>query len=284
MTDRTRQSASDGDPRHIDIDTTVAHPARIHNYLAGGDAHFAADREAVDQAASVVPGGVATVRRAVQAITSFQRRVIHHLVGERGIRQLIKAGTAVPAGEDVHEVALPLAPDVRVVYVGHDPMVLANAHALRRSAPEGAVAYVHGSLQDLDRVLREAGETLDLARPVGVLLPATLNFIPDARDPYGIVARLVAALASGSYVALTHASHDIRSERMQEAAERFSKLLAEPYVVRTRDEIARFFAGLDLVEPGLVPIDEWRPGTGGEPEPDVEGRPPPLYGAVGRKP
>jgi hypothetical protein len=279
VSDRQRPDGEAGPPE-IEIDTSVAHPARVHNYLAGGDGNFAVDREAVDQAAAILPGGLETVRHAVQSMAAFQARAVRYLVVEAGIRQLLKLGTAVPAAEDVHEIAQSAAPDARVVYVGSDPMVLAHAHSLRRAGRDGSTAYIHGSLRDPDAIIDQASTTLDLSRPVGLLMPATLNFVPDHSDPYGIVARVVGAVPSGSYLALTHTSHEIRTERMQEAADRFSKLLNQKYVIRTRDEIARFLDGLDLVEPGLVQIDEWRPPAGTP----ISERPPPIYGAVARKP
>jgi hypothetical protein len=292
VTDRHRPADGGDQPPEIDIDTTVADPARVHNFLAGGDGHFAVDREAVNQAATILPGGLATAQRAVRSIVNFQSRVIRYVAAEAGIRQFMKLGTAVPVVEDVHEVALAAAPDARVVYVGNDPLALAHAHSLRRVQPEGSTAYIHASLVDTESVVRQASATLDFGRPVALLLPATLNFVPDDRDPYGIVARLVEAVPSGSYLALTHTSHEIRSERMLEAAERFSKLLGPQYVVRPRDQIVRFFAGLDLVEPGLVQLDEWRPeweanADAGDAADDAAGaarRPAPIYGGVGRKP
>jgi hypothetical protein len=282
VTDRQRPAASGDQPPEIEIDTTVADPARVHNFLAGGDGHFAVDREAVNQAATILPGGVETAQRAVHSIVDFQSRVIRYVAAEAGIRQFMKLGTAVPVVEDVHEVAQAAASDSRVVYVGNDPLALAHAHSLRRVRPEGSAAYIHASLTDTEAVIRQASETLDFDRPVALLLPATLNFVPDDRDPYGIVSRLVDAVASGSYLALTHTSHEIRSERMREAAERFTKLLGPQYVVRPRDEIIRFFTGLDLIEPGLVQIDQWRPDPTNDA--DENPRPAPIYGGVGRKP
>lgn len=284
MTDRQRPSASDGQPPEIDIDTTVANPARVHNFLAGGDGHFAVDREAVTQAATILPGGLETAQRAVRSMTDFQTRVIRYLAVEVGIRQFMKLGTAVPVVEDVHEVAQSAAPDARVVYVGNDPMVLAHAHSLRRTRPEGSAAYVHSSLTDTEAIVRQASGTIDFGQPVALLLPATVNFVPDDRDPYGLVARLVDAVPSGSYMALTCTSPEIRSERMSEAAERFSKLLGPQYVVRPRDEIARFFDGLELVDPGLVQLDRWRPEPADAGDAADPPRPAPIYGAVGRKP
>jgi hypothetical protein len=287
VTERQHPDRGDRQPPEIEIDLAAAHPARIYNYLAGGDANFEVDRDAVDQAATVLPGGLDTVRRAVASMAAFQARVVRYVVAETGVRQFLKLGTAVPEGDDVHEIAQAVALGTRVLYVGDDPVVLAHAHSLRRSSPEGLTGYVHGSLHEIEAVVRQAADTLDLAQPVAVLLPGALSFIRDEDDPHGITARLMDALAPGSHLALTHTGHDLRSERMQEAADKFTARLADSYVVRSRDEIARFFDGLELVEPGLVQIDEWRPDTAAG-TPDADAATPatpviPLYGALARK-
>jgi S-adenosyl methyltransferase len=287
VTEEPRHLGHEGHPPEVDIDTSVARPARVHSYLAGGDGHFAADREAAERVAEVLPEGMETARRSVDAMGAFLGRVVRYLAGEVGVTQFLKLGTAVAQGEDIHEIAQDAAPAgvvPRVVYVGSDPVVLAHAHALRRGSPEGTVAYVHGALGDPE-IIRQSSATLDLDRPVAMLLPATLNFVPDEHDAYGIVARLVAAVASGSYLAIAHATHDPTRERRTEAAERFSKMLGEPYVLRSAAEIARFFDGLDLVGPGVGGIDRWYPPGQAASTPPVEpGFPVPICGALGRKP
>jgi hypothetical protein len=282
VTDHEQPIGGGRQPPEIEIDITTAHPARVHNFLAGGDANFAVDREAVEKAVDMAPDEMEVARRAVQAMAGFQARVVRHLVVDVGVTQFLKLGAAVPAGEDVHEVAQAAAPGTRVVYTGDDPTVLAHAHGLRQARPEGITAYVHGTLLDIDPIIAQASATLDLDRPVAVLSPANMAFVAEEDDPYGIVARILAALVPGSYLALAHSSPDVGSERMRAAAERFARLLGDPYVVRTRDQIARFFAGLDLVDPGLVPIEQWRPAPGEELDPTR--RPVPLYGALARKP
>jgi hypothetical protein len=284
LTGERGRSGSERQTPEIEIDISAAHPARIHNYLAGGSAHFAADRAAVEKAVEVLPGGLATARRAVRAMAGFQARAVHHLVVDAGVRQFLKLGTVVPANADVHEIAQAAASGTRVVYVGNDPTVLAHAHSLRRPRPEGVTAYVHGSLLEIEVILGEAAATLDLDRPVAVLMPATLNFVPDEHDPAGLLARMLGGLASGSYLVLAHTSPSVGSVRMAEAAERFGRFVADPYVVREQDEIARFFDGLDMIDPGLVPIEEWRPDPAPTPHADEPLRPVPIYGAVARKP
>ena len=273
-------SDQDGDP--FAIDTSVAYPARVHDYLAGGDSNFAADRELADALGETLPGGIDTARTAVRALGAVMRRTVRHLAGEEDVDQFLNIGATIPTARKIHEVAQQAAPGSRFVYVGDDPVVLAHAHTLRGSAPEGASAYVHGSLRDPQAILQQAAETLDLRQPVALMLLTTLNFVPDADDPFEIVARLLQAVPSGSYLTIAHASHDFGAEGMIEAAERLDKALEQPYVLRSRAEIARFFDGLDLVDPGLVQIDHWRPHDD-SPVPRTE-RPTPIYVAVGRKP
>jgi len=282
VTDQGRPTGGTRPPPEIEIDITTAHRARVHNYLAGGDAHFAADRLAVEKAADVLPGGIETARHAVRTMAAFQERVVRYLVAEVGIRQFLKLGAVVPAGDDVHEIAQAAAPGTRVVYAGDDPTVLAHAHSLRRSRPEGVTDYVHGSMLDVAPIIEQAAKTLDMDRPVALVSPATLNFVADEHDPHGIVARLMDALAPGSHLVLAHTSNEIGSERMMEGAEQFGKLVYGPYVVRTREEIARFLDGLELVDPGLVPIEQWHPRPDADLDPTR--RPVPIYGAVARKP
>lgn len=274
MTDKPT-SPDDRPAVDFEIDTSVASPARLYNYLAGGAGNFSVDRETAEQVAAGVPGGLDTIRAAVGSVGDFTRRAVLHLVEEAGIRQLLCIGTPVPAGGEVHEIAQSVAPETRVVYVGSDPVVLAHAHTLKRSTPEGATAYVHGSLRDPDAIWAEATHTLDPARPVGILIPVTLCLVPDAADPHGILGRLLDAVPSGSYLMIAHASGDLPT-----AGEPLRAALPAHYVVRPPDEIARFFDGLELVEPGVVPLNQWRPTTD-PPSPTLDF---PMYAAVGRKP
>lgn len=285
MTERSSDRRQPDTPL-FDVDTTTAHPARLHNYLAGGADNFSADRDVAHYLSEVVPGGIETARANVRAMADFMVRAVHHLV-DVGVRQFLAIGAPVPTDNDIHVVAQGFAPEARVVYVGSDPVVLAHAHELRRSSPEGAAAYVHGRLHDPERILREAGDTLDLTRPVGVLLPATLSLVPDERDPWGIVARLMDGVPSGSHLVIVHTTNDIPAQGIAEATKRLAETLGATYVTRTRAEILRFFAGLDLLDPGLVQVHQWRPETAhpdpAEPQVDAD-RPYPVYAAVARKP
>jgi S-adenosyl methyltransferase len=278
VTDQPPSSDNKRSP-DFEIDTRVTRPARLFNYLAGGAGNFTVDREVAEHVAEGMPGGLDTIRAAVRSVAEFTLRAVGYLVEEAGVRQLLYVGTPVPAGREVHEVAQQAAPDTRVVYVGNDPVVLAHAHTLQRGTPEGATAYVHGSLRAPEEIWEQAKETLDLSRPIAVLVPVTLHLVPDEADPYGIMTRLLDAVPSGSYLMISHATSDIPTEGVTTASERLREALPEEYVVRSSAEIARFFDGLDLVDPGLVQIDAWRPPPV-TPTPDLVL---PLYGAVGRK-
>ncbi|HEY8523976.1 MAG TPA: SAM-dependent methyltransferase [Acidimicrobiales bacterium] len=271
---RTRQ------PANPDIDARVPSPARLYNYLAGGSGHFAADRRVADRLAASLPGGLDTVRAAVDALGAFVERAVLHLVDDAGLRQFLVVGVPVPAGRQVHEVAEKSAPDARVVYVGNDPVVLAHAHELTRGSPEGATAYVEGVLHDADGIWEAAGETLDLSHPVAVLVPVTLCLVADADDPWGSLRRLLATVPSGSHLVIAHATSDIPVEGFEEATRRLSEALPGAYAIRSRADIARFVEGLELVEPGLVQVDAWRWPADVDPPAAVM----PILGAVARVP
>lgn len=281
MPDRAPSSSVE-DEGPFAIDIGAAYPARVLNYLAGGDGNFAADRELAEGMGEALPGGIGTARASVRSLGAFMGRSVRYLTGEAGIGQFLVVGAAIPPAKNVHEVAHLAAPGARFVYVGDDPVVLAHAHSLRRGAEASVTAYVVGSLSDPDEILRRAGEMLDFAAPVAVMLVTTLSFVPDADDPARIVARLVAAVPSGSALTIAHPSFDFGAEGMTEAAARLDRALRQPFVVRSRTEIAGFFAGLDMAEPGLVQIDQWRPGGGGPAGPPE--RPTPIYVGVGHKP
>ena len=253
---RTGPAASD----RAAFDASVAHSARVHDYWLGGTDNFPADRAAGDAVIAAYPGIVASVR----ANRAFLARVVRFLAAEAGVRQFLDIGTGIPAANNTHEVAQAVAPDCRVVYVDHDPVVLAHARALLTSAPEGATDYLDADLRDPGKVLAGAARTLDFSRPVVVMLIAIMHLIVDADDPYGILATLMAAVPSGSYLALSQVAADIQAEQMAEAARRYNRLARETQRHRTHAEVARFFDGLDLVQPGLVPVQRWRPGTQAE--------------------
>jgi S-adenosyl methyltransferase len=245
------------------LDTRLAHSARVYDYWLGGKDNFAADREAADQAIAANPGIVADVR----ANRAFLARAVRHLAADCGVRQFLDIGTGLPTASNTHQVAQAVAADARVVYVDNDPIVLTHARALLASTPQGATAYLAADLRDTSAILQEAAGTLDLARPVALMLLIILHLIPDADDPYGIVAALVRALPAGSYLVLSHPASDIRSAAMAEMTRRVNlRLAGPPATMRDRPAISRFFGGLEMLEPGVVQPQHWRPEPG-EPGP-----------------
>ncbi len=264
-----------------EIDTTVPHSARIWNYWLGGKDNYPVDRAAGDQFLEVYPG-IADVARASR---QFLTRAVRYLAGEAGVRQFLDIGSGIPNGTNVHTVAgEAVGSGARTVYVDNDPIVLAHAHELLRKTPQDAVTYLQGDLRDPEPILAMASRSLDFTRPVAVLLVGILHFFPDTDRPAGIVARLMKAVPSGSYLVVCHLASDIHAEEMAEVARRFNESTNETWAPRTRDEVARFFDGLELVEPGVVQVDEWRPDQGPGPVWPPEDRTNPLLVGVGRKP
>jgi hypothetical protein len=274
---------SDGpDPRPIEVDGSVARPARVYDYVLGGNDNFAADREVAEHAAAARgEEGIDHARAAVKADRDFLGRAVRYLVAEAGVRQFLDVGTGIPHGDNIHEIAQGIAPESRIVYVDDDAVVLAHAHRLRKSRPEGATAYIDADPREVDKVLRQAPETLDMSQPIAVTLFGTLHHVLDEHEPHKIVSRLLEAVPSGSYLAVSHLTADIMTEAVTEAAKRINESgTGFRLIVRGGDEISRFFDGLDIVEPGLVTADKWRPD-----EPVAPGGwEMPYYVAIGRKP
>ena len=254
LVDPSGRADSGDKPR---IDTTVAHSARVHDYWLGGKDNFAADRAAGDAVMAAYPGIVASVR----ANRAFLARVVRFLATEAGITQFLDIGTGIPAANNTHEVAQSVVPTARVVYVDYDPVVLQHARVLLTSAIPGTVDYVDADLREPDKILSAAAQTLDFDRPVAIMLIAVMHLIVDADNPYEIVGRLKAAMAPGSYLALSQVASDIETEQVAEARRRYNSLARETQQHRTQAEVSRFFDGLDLVAPGVVPVQEWRPAS-----------------------
>lgn len=267
-------SVSAGKGQDPGFDTSVAHVARVYDYWLGGKDNFAADRAAGDQAISAYPDIVFSVR----ANRAFLARTVRFLAADAGIRQFLDIGTGIPTANNTHEVAQSVASGSKVVYVDNDPVVLAHARALLVSGPQGLTSYIDADLRDVEKILAEAARTLDFSRPVAVMLMAILQHIDNAEDPYGIVAKVLDAVPAGSYLALSHPASDIEAEAMGEMAQRLNKLMAEKVTFRDQAEVTRFFDGLELVEPGMVRVQQWRPDTEAEAK-----SPAALWGGVGRK-
>jgi trans-aconitate methyltransferase len=254
---RPAGGAEQQDEAPAGIDTSRAHQARIYDYWLGGKDNFAADREAADQALAAYPG----LRRGVRAQRAFLARAVAYLAGPAGIRQFLDIGTGIPTANNTHEVAQSVAPEARIVYLDNDPMVLAHARALLTSAPPGATSYLDADLRDTETILSAAAGLLDFRQPVALILIGILQLIPDGDNPRAIVARLVEAVPPGSWLAVFHPASDILPDQIGEAARRVSARSASTTTLRSRAEVARFFDGLDLMDPGLVQVHRWQPGS-----------------------
>ncbi len=259
------------------IDTSVPHVARVYDYWLGGKNNYAVDRETGDEAIRAYPD----MRSSVRANRAFLRRSVRYLTEEAGIRQFLDVGTGLPSANNTHEVAQAAAPESRIVYVDNDPIVLAHARALLTSDPQGATGYLDADARDTGRILTGAAELLDFSLPVAVMLIAILQLVTDDDDPYRLVAGLTAAIPSGSFLAVTHVAGDMgrMTPGALEAARRLSELLPQRVHPRSHAQVTKFFDGLELVEPGVVPVQQWRPASD-----DEAAAPAALWGGVARKP
>ena len=275
------RSAVPGGPEELDtaatgIDTTVPHSARIWNYWLDGKDNFAVDRAAGDAWLATFPG----MRDVARASRGFLIRSIRYLAGEAGIRQFLDIGTGLPTADNTHQVAQRIAPEARIVYVDNDPMVLAHARALLTSTREGATAYVHADLREPDQIMAEAVTALDFAKPIALILSGIMGHVTDTGEARSIVRNLMDALPSGSYLSLNDGTSVIGRDQIEQATEDYNRTGAVPYVQRTSEEIASFFDGLELVEPGVVSCPRWRPeASEGGPPAEVD-----AFGGVARKP
>lgn len=262
------------------VDTTVAHPARRYNYWLGGKDNFAADRESADRIEAAWPSAPIAARENRR----FLRRATAFLAREAGIRQFLDIGTGLPTASNTHEIAQAIAPETRVVYVDNDPMVMVHARALLTSAAEGRTAYIEADLREPEQILTHPDllATLDLSRPVGLMLVAVLHFIPGHGTAAPVVARLLDALPSGSYLVASNATKDFLPEPVAAVYDRMLATGQTDIWPRERAEFGALFQGLDVVEPGVVAVNEWRTEAEEGPRPasaDVS-----VYGAVARLP
>jgi SAM-dependent methyltransferase len=260
-------------PTVPDFDVSVPHIARIYDYWLGGKDNFAVDRQAAEAAVAASPG----IAPGVRANRRFLGRAVRYMT-EAGIRQFLDIGTGIPTVNNTHEVAQSIAPDARVVYVDNDPIVLSHARALLTSV-SAPTDYIDSDARDTGRILAGAAETLDFGKPVGVMLIAILHCIPDEDDPYRLVRSLLDGVPPGSYLAISHPA------RKEEAVagrgeEVLNRSFGQKVTLRTREHVSLFFGGLELVEPGVVPVTEWRPDTAD----DLNSPWLPIVGGVARKP
>src|SRR6266540_834261 len=270
----TDSSSSLGQRQAPEFDSSVPQTARIWNYWLGGKDYFPVDRAVGDQILEAFPAIVENAR----ASRAFLVRAVRYLAGEAGIRQFLDIGTGLPTANNTHQVAQAVAPECRIVYVDNDPLVLAHARALLTSSPEGATAYLDADLRDPDKILEAASATLDFSQPVAIMLMGILGHIADDDEARSIVKRLVGAVPSGSYLTMNDGTDT--SQEVVEAARIWNQSAKPPYHLRSPERIARFFDGLELVEPGVVSPPRWRP------EPSPSGLPAGIdsFCGVARKP
>ncbi len=257
-----------------EFDTSVPHIARVYDYWLGGKDNFAADRDLGEKTLAAYPNLVFSVR----ANRAFLARTVRFLAGEAGIGQFLDIGTGIPTANNTHQVAQRVAPQARIVYVDNDPIVLSHAQALLKSSPQGACAYLDADLRDPARILARAAQTLDFRRPVAVMLIAVMHFVGDDEEAAAIVRTLMAACVPGSFVVISHVASDIDTEQQTEMVRRLNQSVAEKATMRDRAGVTRLFDGLELVEPGVVRVSQWRPDS------DFEAAGPTgLWGGVARK-
>jgi hypothetical protein len=258
------------------IDASVAHQARVYDYLLGGKDHFAADRKYADAVKAAYPGTVAGVR----ANRDFLGRAVRFLATDAGIDQFLDIGTGIPAPGSTHEVAQAVRPDSKIVYVDNDPVVLAHARALLIGRTPGTTSYLDADIREPGAILARAAGTIDLTRPVAVLLLFILHALSDEDDPYRIVAGIMDAVPRGSYLVISHGASDLLSaEESSGIGVAAREMSREQYHMRTQAQVARFFDGLEIVEPGIVQAEAWRPDPGQRPSGFATG-----WTGVARKP
>lgn len=258
------------------LQSHVPHSARVWGYLLGGKDNYPADRQAGDMILKMFPD-IAVLARLQRY---FLARAVGFLAGEAGVRQFLDIGTGLPTVDNTHEVAQRIAPESKIVYVDNDPLVLVHARALLTSTPQGAAAYIDADVRDPEAILTRAADTLDFSQPVALTMLGIMGQIPDSDDPWSIVNRLLDALPPGSYLALSDGTDT--NQALNEAIAVYNANSASSYHLRSPDQIARYFEGLELIEPGVVTTAKWRPELtdvgGTPPEVDVD-----AICGVGRK-
>jgi S-adenosyl methyltransferase len=259
----------------VDLKTDQPHPARMYQYWLGGKDNYAADRELGDRMAQLLP----SLPGAARANRAFMLRSSRYVARERGIRQYLDLGTGLPVTPNLHEVVQQIAPQSRVVYVDNDPIVLVHARALLTSDPRGATAYLDADIREPGRILEAAKATLDFSEPVAVSLIAILQLIPDDSVVRGILDELLAVLCPGSTLAMSAITADSDPEQVG-AAVRAANAQGVPVTPRTLARTEALFAGLDLVEPGVVLAHRWHPD---DDTPDLDDRDVHVYVGVGVK-
>lgn len=263
------------DPRLAErLQTDRPHSARVWNYLLGGRDNYSADRMAGDMILETFPG----IARIARLQRYFLARSVRFLAGEAGIRQFLDVGTGLPTVDNTHEIAQRVAPESKVVYVDNDPLVLVHAQALLTSSSEGTCDYIDADVRDPGAILEGAARTLDFGKPVALTLLGTMGQLPDSDDPWSLVRRLMEPLPPGSYLALSDGTDT--NAALNEAIAVYNSNSASEYHLRSRQRIAAFFDGLELLEPGVVPTTDWRPEIS---DPDDDASQVDAICGVGRK-
>ncbi|MEU9309903.1 SAM-dependent methyltransferase [Streptomyces sp. NPDC048256] len=273
-------SGGTGSP-FLKIDTSKPHPARMYDYFLGGKDNYEVDRDAAEQFIKVAP----EVREGVRANRYFMHRAVRHVVAEGGVRQILDIGTGLPTEPNVHQIAHSIAPGTRVAYVDNDPIVSTHSMALMADADTDSGTNAHTSvvladLRDPRAVLDhpDVRKIIDFDEPVALLLVAVVHFLADADDPDAVVATLRDALPTGSYLVLSHATGDVHEDRRENAASVYNKASAS-LNLRPHARVLDFFGDFTLLDPGLVPVPDWRP----EEPPKHDAPPIGIYGGVARK-
>lgn len=254
MAQSTSRNPDAGQARGLpSFDASVANPARMWDYWIGGKDNFAADRVAAEEIKEAMPS-LPVIARLVRR---FLIGAVDTLAADYGIRQFLDVGSGLPTANNTHDAAQAVAPESRVVYVDHDPVVISHSRALLSSNAEGKTAFVHADLRDTSAIITQAAQILDFTQPVAVMLIAVLHFIPDHDDPYAVVRRLMDAVPTGSFLVLAHAASDIAADAGAEMARRYNARSPVPITLRSRDQTARFFDGMEMLDPGLAPLVHW---------------------------
>ena len=269
------ETRDEGVARMARLRTDVSHSARIWNYWLGGKDHYPVDEEVGDQILSFVP----ELPRSARADRRFLARAVRFLAGEAGVRQFLDIGTGLPTADNTHEVAQRVDPAARIVYVDNDPLVLAHAHALLTSTPEGATDYIDADVHDPETILREAARTLDFDRPVAITMLGILNFVMDTDEAVSIAHRLLDAVPSGSYLVVSHPTTEVDGEAMTQAVQYWNGQGSAQMTLRSRTDLLRLFDRVEVLEPGVVSCSRWRPEEPEEEIVDVT-----HFCGVGRKP
>lgn len=272
-------ASGQGSNMEADLGQDRPHSARMYDYYLGGKTNYAVDREAAQAVIRVFPA----IEVGARANRAYMHRAAYYLA-RQGVRQFIDLGTGIPTAPHLHQVVQEVTPQAKIVYADNDPIVLVYADELLDGTPEGTTCYVEADATRPEKVLAavEATGTIDFSHPVALSLHALLHFVTDHQDPYGIVSRLLEPLAPGSYLSLTHCTGDFEPDAWAAIVDTYRQR-GTPAQVRTRNEVLRFFDGLELVDPGLVVAHHWRPEPGSGPALVTDGQVS-LYAGVGRKP